>query len=167
MDEAKNLQSLYKEHYQDLLSYALAAVGIRETAEDLGQDVFHEALKKRIVENNHPSPDGWLHRALKLKVKVYLRNKARRDAYMVPDDYNWEIFHGEDNISRKMSDLYTEELLKQIKEKLSPKEYYIFQRFILENASHSEVATELGISVWACQKRLERVRAKLDKIIEK
>lgn len=50
---------------------------------------------------------------------------------------------------------------KIIKNTLSKEEQYILKRIVFENASHKEVASELGITVWSSQKRLERIRNKL------
>ena len=44
---------------------------------------------------------------------------------------------------------------------LTPEELHLLKRLVFDRASHLEVAQELGISVYASQKRLERVRAKL------
>ena len=44
---------------------------------------------------------------------------------------------------------------------LAPEEYQLLKRLILDKASHLEVARELGITVYASQKRLERIRDKL------
>ena len=45
---------------------------------------------------------------------------------------------------------------------LTQEEFYLLRRIVFESASHLEVAEELGISVWASQKRLERIRKKLE-----
>ena len=37
----------------------------------------------------------------------------------------------------------------------------LFQRILIENASHKDVAAELGITVWTSQKRLERIRKRI------
>ena len=52
---------------------------------------------------------------------------------------------------------------KVIRKSLSKEEQYILKRHIFENASHKEIASELGITVWTSQKRLERIRDKLRK----
>ena len=54
--------------------------------------------------------------------------------------------------------------VEKIQGALSESELYVVKRLIYENATHKELAEELGITVWASQKRLERIRDKLGKI---
>ena len=37
----------------------------------------------------------------------------------------------------------------------------MLKRIAIERACYSDVAQELGISLWACQKRMQRIRQKL------
>lgn len=57
--------------------------------------------------------------------------------------------------------------LLRFKGRLKKEELYLLRRTILENASYTEVAEELGISVWACYKRRQAIRDKLKEEIEK
>ena len=52
-------------------------------------------------------------------------------------------------------------LLEQIQQALTPEEYRLLTRLTIDGASHLEVAEEFHISVYASQKRLERIRKKL------
>ena len=54
-------------------------------------------------------------------------------------------------------------LLEQIQQFLTPEEYRLLTRLTIDRASHLEVANEFNISVYATQKRLERIRKKLYK----
>lgn len=56
-----------------------------------------------------------------------------------------------------------EDAKRTIRNTLSKEEQYILRRLIFENTSHKEVASELGITIWTSQKRLERIRNKLEK----
>ena len=51
--------------------------------------------------------------------------------------------------------------MEKIRATLTDDEFYVLKRYTFDNASHMEIANELGISVWASQKRLERIRKKL------
>ena len=53
--------------------------------------------------------------------------------------------------------------IEKIERALTREEYQLLKRLILDKASHLEVAKELGITVYASQKRLERIRGKLYK----
>ena len=55
-------------------------------------------------------------------------------------------------------------IIERIKQALTPEEYLLLKRLTIDQASHLEVAQEVGISVYASQKRLERIRKKLKKV---
>ena len=51
--------------------------------------------------------------------------------------------------------------MTKIEHALSPDEFQLLKRLVFDNESHMAVAKEFGITVWASQKRLERIRKKL------
>lgn len=55
----------------------------------------------------------------------------------------------------------TESLLQVIRENLTEEEWVLLRRITLEKASYKTVAEELGLTVWTCQKRIQRIREKL------
>ena len=54
-----------------------------------------------------------------------------------------------------------ESVIEKVERVLTPEEYQLLKRLVFDRASHLEVAQEFGISVYASQKRLERIREKL------
>ena len=54
--------------------------------------------------------------------------------------------------------------LEKIRGALTPEEFRFLKRLVIDKAGHREVAGEFGITLWASQKRLERIRAKLNEI---
>lgn len=52
-------------------------------------------------------------------------------------------------------------ILKEIQRVLSEEEYALLRQITLEKRPYKNVAEELGITVWTCQKRIERIRKKL------
>ena len=54
-----------------------------------------------------------------------------------------------------------ESVIEKVERVLTPEEYQLLKRLVFDRASHLEVAQEFGISVYASQKRLERIRDKL------
>ena len=52
---------------------------------------------------------------------------------------------------------------KRIYDALTPEERILFQRAILDQIPYSQLAEELNITLWTCQKRVQRLRAKLQK----
>jgi len=54
-----------------------------------------------------------------------------------------------------------QDTLKEIRRVLSEEEWDLLRKIALENQPYKNVAEELGITVWTCQKRVERIRKKL------
>ena len=54
-----------------------------------------------------------------------------------------------------------ESVIEKVERVLTPEEYQLLKRLVFDRASHLGVAQEFGISVYASQKRLERIREKL------
>ena len=103
-------------------------------------------------------------KTLKNKLSEYLRARSRyirlflsldtdfrSDSIAVPEPTG--VLEARDDISA----------LRKIEQVLTPEELHLLKRLIIDQASHLEVAMELGISVYASQKRLERIRRKLYK----
>ena len=54
-----------------------------------------------------------------------------------------------------------ESVIEILERVLTPEEFRLLKRLVFDRASHQQVAQEFGISVYASQKRLERIRDKL------
>ena len=161
-EQERLLETLYHEHYGRLTVYATAALRDRAHAEDVVQDTFHEAMYHLDVLAHHEAPGGWLLVTLKYKLREYER--ARRRYLLRFLSLDSEL--ARDPVSpapplEEQVGLDERQLLAQIDQTLQPEEYRLLLRLTLDGASHLTVAQELGISVYACQKRLQRVRTKL------
>lgn len=55
-------------------------------------------------------------------------------------------------------------VLQLVEEALTPEENKLLKRLVFDKAGHLQVAKEFGITVYASEKRLERVRQKLYKV---
>ena len=157
-------EKLYQDYFGKLTLYAGALLRNQSRAQDMVQDTFHEALHRVDLLMEHPNPGGWLMVTLKNKIREEQRAQRR---YMlrflslntdlltepVSQDTSLEDQMGENSFS----------VMKCIREALTPEEFHLLKRLTIDRASHLEVAKEFGISVYASQKRLERIRKKLAK----
>lgn len=159
----KFIQKLYKRNFSKLKAYAEAQLENPALAEELVQDTFHEASRKINDVIRHDSPDGWLMRTLQNKLKNYRRAAAKELVCLLSLDDGTLVAtaampSAEDIVVERSELLRAQETIESV---LSADEQYILRRIIFDGASHLDVAKELGISVWASQKRLERIRDKL------
>ncbi len=150
------IESLYRSEYVKLLGYAQKWVGKAGPAQDLVQDTFHEAVQNADTLRSHPNPQGWLMQTLKYKLMTYERDRARYAKLFVSSEAVGEMAAPGSHMA---------ELMQTVKSTLTPQEFDLFERVILRGDSHLEAASELGITVWACQKRVSRIKEKLKKAL--
>ena len=161
-DEKELVERLYRLHFKKLFIYANAALRNPELAKDVVQDTFHEAMRRIDVVAKHENPGGWLMNVVKNKLKEYERNRRRDLRYLLSLDAD---FPDESNLPEELvlaqPETKGETVLEIIERLLTPEELRLLKRLVFGRASHQQVAQEFGISVYASQKRLERIRDKL------
>lgn len=161
-DEKELVERLYHLYFKKLFIYANAALRNSELAKDVVQDTFHEAMRRIDVLSTHENPGGWLMNVVKNKIKEYERNRRRDLSHMLSLEAD---FSDESNLPEELvlaqSETQDEPVLQIIERVLTPEELRLLNRLVFERASHQQVAQEFGISVYASQKRLERIRDKL------
>lgn len=162
------IEELYHTYFRKLIIYATASLHNSERAQDVVQDTFHEAVLHVDTLINHPNPGGWLMNTVKNRIR---ENERQRNRYIQrflslesellrePASYSGSTLSAD--VIDNMDDVFTVEKIKQV---LTEEEYKILKRLILDHATHLQVAQELGITVYASQKRLERIRKKLYKV---
>lgn len=163
-DQDVFIEKIYNQCFKKLMLYALSVLNDPDRAQDVVQDTFHEAVIHVDTLMIHENPGGWLMITLKNKIREserarrrYLRHFLSLDTdipenNLRPSEMSVEISDSEDI------------LLKKIEQALTPEEYRLLTRFVFENASHLQIAKEFEISVYASQKRLERIRKKLNQL---
>lgn len=161
-DEKELVERLYHLYFKKLFIYVNAALRDSELAKDVVQDTFHEAVRRIDVFAKHENPGGWLMNVAKNKVKEYERNRRRDLQRVISLEAD---FPDESNLPEELVSAQPEtqdESVSQIIERvLTPEELQLLKRLVFDRASHRQVAQEFGISVYASQKRLERIRDKL------
>lgn len=148
------IREIYLAEHDNLFKYAVTVFPNPHIAEELVQDTFCTAIEKYESLISHPNPKGWLITVLKHKIGHAKRDRAQYLKHFIQT----EVELSGDYLSIIESKLELQSVLCRMNEVLTPEDYYIFKRFFLEEASHLQIAKELGISVWASQKRIERIR---------
>lgn len=146
-------EQLYRENQKRLFLYARAVLSDATLADDVVQDTFHTALLHIDDLIHHANPAGWLMKTLKFKIANCEKARARWMKRCVSIDEQYpnlpSVSNPEENIPA---------LLAEIQKVLKPEDYEFLMRFAMDGATHKQLAEELGITVWASQKRLERIR---------
>ena len=159
-EEQAFFQELYQKHYKALFSYAFHLGVGREAAEDYVQDAFLTALRHVDDVKSSPNPRGYLQQVLKngigyqlrcMRYAVNLRKKLQeRELPPVADEPCGDPLPPETLFRGAVSD----------------EELRLLIRFYLEGWSQKELAGELGISLNACKKRIQRAKERLRRALE-
>ncbi|MCD8016265.1 MAG: RNA polymerase sigma factor [Oscillospiraceae bacterium] len=157
-NEEEFIEKLYRQYYAKIFYYVRVLVKSPETAEDIAQDTFHEAINKIDAVMQHPNPYYWLLKTAKNKAlnavtarqKLLLRIVSLENAGVVPSAASVE----NQAIARVM-------LSRELKDFLGEDDYRFLQRAIFDGLSHAELAEEFGVTVWASTKRLSRIKEKI------
>ena len=159
-DDERLIETLFRQYFKKLTLLAYAKVKKWDVSEEIVQDTFHEALIHIDVLRAHPNQVGWLVNTTKYKILEYERRRKQMLQRFLEIGDIADLAAPKDEIEQVIdrTDHTVENLLETT---LKPEERYLLKRFIFDQATHKEIAEELHISVSASQKRLERIRKKL------
>lgn len=160
-EEDRFLDNLFRQYAHELWRYAMSYLKDSSRAEEIVQDTF-QTVSMRVKDlMEHESPERWLKKTAKNKI---LKSEEMRRRYMyrflsLDTEIAIELTTPEDVVEQQIPDGPSPE--EKFKRVLTEEELYLLRRITLEKATHKAVAQELGITVWGCQKRLQRIREKL------
>lgn len=153
----KLIETLYRETYERLFIYAISALGDRALAEEAVQDTFRIACMKTDILAKSQNHIGWLINTLKNVIRNIRKTHARLNrtvsaalaANGVSEDSSMEAVEIE---------IFCTAVLGM-------EDYALIKRIAIDKCTMLEASEELGISVEACKKRVQRAKNKLKKSI--
>lgn len=155
------LERLFREHFNELELYAYRYLKTKNDAQIAVQDAFHTACTKIDDVMSSPNPIGWM----KLTIKNICRNMIKAKNRQMKLFISFEEFAGDLSASSISTDGGTD-ILDCCRRAVSKEDFYLFRRIALEGITYVEAAEELGISMWACRKRVQRTTEKLRKALK-
>ena len=152
------IERLYLQLYPLLFEYARSSLSSDSLAEEAVQDTFRIACQKPEAMINSPNPEGWIMNTLKNVLKNTIRNQNISRRILL--DY----FASNINDITVTNDRVGLEILYEDVADLE--EFNMVKAMALEGKSYLEMSQELGISMAACRKRMQRARETLRKKIK-
>ena len=160
--EKQQVEKLYYETYESLFWYALSRLKNWPLAEEAVQSTFLIACTKPQSLLESPNPRGWLTSTLKNVLRNMTASRVRQMRLVQP---LFEVAEEKTPAGAQVSPrLLLYETLSNV---LSREDIRLFQRIVFDRCSMLEAAQELGISVQACSKRMQRARKKIRDFLEK
>jgi len=154
----QEIERLYLQLYPLLFEYARSTLPSDALAEEAVQDTFQIACQKPEALLGSPNPEGWIVNTLKnvLRNTVRNQNTARRILTAYLSAHAKELAAAADQADMEL--LYGDIIASE--------EFQLVKSITLDGRSYLDVARELGISVAACRKRVQRAREILKKKLE-
>ena len=149
-----DLEQMYREMYPTLYAYALRILKDHALAEEAIQDTFCIACAKREQALSNPKPRGWLMLTLKHVMQNMLRSQRKLQRLLF-------LAAGEEQPTMEAPELLDVDVL--FSDLSDSEDFRLLKRIALEQCTIVELAQDLGISVEACKKRVQRARKRLQK----
>jgi RNA polymerase sigma factor (sigma-70 family) len=165
---AKFWETAYSQNIGKMIGICYRYTSDRSLSEDLAHDAFLKAIDKSASFEGKGCFEAWLRRIVVNHVLQYIRDQKRRK-YM--DD--WKQLESvsqpeEDNMNTHLSgqlEFSEQELLDAINE-LPEHHRLVFNLYVIDNFTHTQIGEELGISPGTSKSHLARARKKIKQILE-
>lgn len=153
------IATLYHEMYGRMFAYAYALLQDRGLAEEAVQDAFCILCVKADEALDKENPRGWLMRVLQNVIRNRNRQRAAMNRLIMQtiqvENLDEMLVYDEEDVDLLYEDLATHN------------DFQLLKRIVLEGCTMLEAAEEYGITVEACKKRVQRVKALLRKKLSK
>lgn len=168
-DEDQFISALYEDMFNKLLMYANTALSNRSLAEEAVQETFRIACMKIDDVKASENPRGWLVLTLKNVIRNMQRelaslNKLFVTSVSIYDENFMEKTADQIDVNKRVENSEVDILYSDL---LSPDEYKLLKMIVLYKYSIREAATEFGVSLETCKKRIQRIKKKMRNILEK
>lgn len=149
----ETVERMYKEMYPALHVYATRILGDEALAEEAIQDTFCIACAKREQFLSSLNPQGWIMLTLKHVMQNMLRSQAKLKRLTSLEEEEFLAAWPPEMIS-------VDTLFGDVSKS---EDFRLLKRIALERCTMLELSKELGVSVEACKKRVQRARKRLQK----
>ena len=155
-------ENLYEHNFDKLTLIAYAMLHNAPVSEELAQETFLTALRDFETLCRHENPEAYLRAVLKYKILEYIRARNRYLKLFLSLDHN---ILSKIKAPSTPAPTSTSSIMETVRDTLSAEEWDLLKQYVLDGASHRQIASKLGITVQASQKRLERIRKKLEDVL--
>lgn len=155
----------YRQNIARMIGVCCRYTQNRETAEDLAHDAFLIAIDKVSSFENRGPFEAWLRRIVVNVALQYLRNQKKNQKSEI-DDIELAAFNEmvEELPSNENGTFSEAELLATIA-RLPEHHRLVFNLYVIDNFTHAQIATQLGISEGTSKSHLARARKKLRELL--
>jgi len=157
------LESLFREHYNQVFRTAYRITGSAVDAEDVLQTVFLRLVRRKGEIDLSPSPGSYLYRAAINASLDVVRSRGRTDSVPLDEVGPELIANPRSSPEAQHADRELRGLIGQAIARLGPKAAEIFVLRYLEGYDNREIAQMIGTSQMVVGVLLHRARARVRK----
>lgn len=158
----KKAEDIYEKHAQNVYRYLFSLTGESDTAEELTQETFCQALKSMDTYRGEASPQVWLCAIAK---RLWFKELKRRRRIADVDESAFDSMAAPDDPERNCEERENRFILYRAMQQLDPDTREVIHLRLAGDFSFSDIGDILGQSeVWA-RVRFYRGKEKLAKII--
>ena len=157
-EQSEFIKKIYSEMYYSLSAYARSTLKDHSLAEEAVQDTFRIACGKVDEFMSSPNPKGWLTNTLKNIIRNTIRSRAKLNNFVV------SLIAFDENTDGTTKDEISLDLLYS--DLVASEDFTLLKKIVLDRYSMLDAAKELGISLEACKKRVQRAKFNLKNLIQ-
>ena len=165
-NDRRSQEQLFKLFYGKMLPVCIRYVSDRDTAQEVLQEGFIKIFEKLGAFDHKGSFEGWIRRIV-ANTAIDAIRKSKKDPYRTDNDNDFKI--GAEDLMVDREEMETLDLKAQVDmeavQKLSPAYRAVFNLYVLEEYSHKEIGTILGISEGTSKSNLAKAKMNLQKIL--
>lgn len=146
------VENIYLSKYNFYLNYAMKHINVKDDAEDLVHDTFCTALERKDEIGQSRNPEAWILQTLKYKILNYRRYASKRlnincDYEELKKYIDTQTFSIDEDVG----------ILEYCRANLSKNDFELLLYVIVNKNTFTDASEYFGLSLWACQKRVQRI----------
>lgn len=149
------LEQLYRLHFDTVQIHAFGHVQDWDSAQEAAQETFRIACEKMDTLLASENQIGWLKQTAKYVCLNMLRCRQQQQMRLLSLD---ELT---DDRQPSRFDTYSMDATERFRGSIDAEDIDLLNRIFVEHQTYQMVAKSLGISLWACYKRVQRLTKKL------
>jgi RNA polymerase sigma factor (sigma-70 family) len=151
-------EATYRQNIAQMIGICCRYTQDRQTAEDLAHDAFVVAIDKVSSFENKGPFEAWLRRIVVNVALQYLREQKKHQKFISAAAYFsiYDAIQEEHPVSENLTFSETELLI--VINNLPEHHRLVFNLYVVDNFTHAQIATQLGISEGTSKSHLARAR---------
>lgn len=158
-------ESTYRQNIAKMIGICYRYTHDRQVAEDLAHDAFLVAIDKSSGFENKGPFEAWLRRIVVNVALQYLRAQKKQKNVEESAAYSYLFYDNPEENRNQGNTAFSEaELLTAIS--LLPQHHrLVFNLYVIDNFTHAQIGTKLGISEGTSKSHLARARKKIRELL--